>query len=223
MAVINSCRYSSFIQTAVPVVVSVPCGNQFDQQQHVSQQALMNRKVDNMSKRLIIILGPHAVGKMTVGQELAKITNLRLFHNHMSIELSRKLFSDTEQELRVLNGTIRQTVFELFAKGDFPGLIFTYMFAFDRQSEYDYLNNLIELFKSNGAHCCIVELCADFEERIIRNRSENEMRKTSEKYRLNSYDGEILPFENYLKIDNTALSAKEVAKMIQTHFAIADD
>ena len=29
-----------------------------------------------MRKTLVIILGPHAVGKMTVGQELAKITGL---------------------------------------------------------------------------------------------------------------------------------------------------
>ena len=51
-----------------------------------------------MRKTLVIILGPHAVGKMTVGQELAKITGLRLFHNHMSIELSRKLFAPNEKE-----------------------------------------------------------------------------------------------------------------------------
>ena len=50
-----------------------------------------------MSKTLVIILGPHAVGKMTVGQELAKITDLRLFHNHMSIELARKLFAHSEK------------------------------------------------------------------------------------------------------------------------------
>jgi len=42
---------------------------------------------------LVIIIGPHAVGKMTVGQELAKLTGLKLFHNHMSIELVRKFFS----------------------------------------------------------------------------------------------------------------------------------
>lgn len=36
-----------------------------------------------MQKTFVIIMGPHAVGKMTVGQELAKITGLRLFHNHM--------------------------------------------------------------------------------------------------------------------------------------------
>ncbi|MGM9626450.1 MAG: shikimate kinase, partial [Eubacteriales bacterium] len=172
-----------------------------------------------MKKSLVIILGPHAVGKMTVGQELAKITGLRLFHNHMSIELARKLFAHNEKEWHILNESIRQTVFELFAKGDFPGLIFTYMCAFDLQSEFDYLQKLIDLFQSNGADCYVVELCADFEERLVRNQSENrllhkeskrdltaseaEMRRTSETYRLNSYDGERLPFEHYMKIDNT--------------------
>lgn len=117
-----------------------------------------------MQKTLVIILGPHAVGKMTVGQELEKITDLRLFYNHMSIELTRKLFSHSESEWNILNGTIRQTVFELFAKGDFPGLIFTYMCAFDMQSEFDYLNGVISLFKENGANCYVVELCADFDE-----------------------------------------------------------
>ncbi len=36
--------------------------------------------------KLVIIIGNTAVGKMTVGQELMKISDLRLFHNHMSIE-----------------------------------------------------------------------------------------------------------------------------------------
>lgn len=189
-----------------------------------------------MSKTLVIILGPHAVGKMTVGQELAKITDLRLFHNHMSIELTRKLFAHAEKEWRILNETIRKTVFELFAKGDFPGLIFTYMCAFDLQSELEYLQAIINLFQAEGANCYVVELCANFDVRLIRNKSENrlrhkeskrnlewsegEMRATSEKYRLNSYDGEELPFENYLKIDNTDIAPEEVAKRIKNHFAI---
>ena len=154
----------------------------------------------------------------------------------MSIELTQKIFTNSEKEWSVLNETIRKTVFELFAEGDFPGLIFTYMCAFDMQSEFDYLQNVINLFELNGASCYVVELCADFEERLIRNKSENrllykeskrnlewsetEMRNTSEKYRLNSYDGENLPFENYIKIDNTSLAQEEVAKMIQTHFEI---
>ncbi|MBO5788777.1 MAG: AAA family ATPase [Clostridia bacterium] len=189
-----------------------------------------------MQKTLVMILGPHAVGKMTVGQELAKLTDLRLFHNHMSIELTRKLFDHSEKEWRVLNGTIRRTVFELFAKGDFPGLIFTYMCAFDVESEFEYLKSIISLFEENDAECYVVELCADFEERLARNKSENrllhkeskrdiarseaEMRQTSETYRLNSYDGEALPFAHYIKIDNTSLSPDTVARMIIDHFAI---
>ena len=36
--------------------------------------------------KLIFLIGNGAVGKMTVGQELMKLTGLRLFHNHMTIE-----------------------------------------------------------------------------------------------------------------------------------------
>ncbi len=191
-----------------------------------------------MSKKLVILLGPHAVGKMTVGQELSKLTGLRLFHNHMSIELARKLFDHSEKEWGILNGTIRQTVFELFAKGDFPGLIFTYMCAFDLQSELEYLQGIIDLFKANGADCFVVELCADFDVRLVRNKSENrllhkeskrnlewseaEMRRTSEKYRLNSYEGEKLPFENYMKLDNTNLPPEEAARKIMEYFTFEE-
>lgn len=192
---------------------------------------------EKMNKTLVIIIGPHAVGKMTVGQELAKITELRLFHNHMSIELTRKLFASNEKDaFRELNQSIRNKVFEIFSRGDFPGLIFTYMCAFDVEDNIEYLVNLIDRFKVNGARCCVVELCADFELRLERNKSENrlyhkeskrdiewsesEMRRTSEKYRLNSYDGEVLPFENYIKIDNTNRSPEEVANIIKDKFKI---
>ena len=189
-----------------------------------------------MSKTLVIITGPHAVGKMTVGQELAKITDLRLFHNHMSIELSIKLFDFGTPGYRALNETIRKTVFEQFATGDLPGLIFTYMMDFDEPEEFAYLNKIINLFRKNGADCHVVELCADFEERIARNKSENrlahkeskrdlawserEMRHTQATHRLNSREGEILPFESYIKIDNTNLAPDEVAKMIKERFEI---
>ena len=36
--------------------------------------------------KFIMIVGPQVVCKMTVGQELSKITNLKLLHNHMTIE-----------------------------------------------------------------------------------------------------------------------------------------
>ncbi len=189
-----------------------------------------------MCENLVILIGPHAVGKMTVGQELAKHTDLRLFHNHMSIEIPRKLFSGGEKEFRVLKNAIRDTVFDLFANGDFYGLIFTYMCAFDMKEDVDYLVDLIERFETTGTKCHVVELCADFDVRLERNRSENrllhkeskrdlewsenEMRHTDSLVRLNSLEGEKLPFASYLKIDNTCLSPETVAQMIKEHFAL---
>ena len=38
------------------------------------------------------MIGNAAVGKMTVGQELMKLTGLRLFHNHMTIEPVIEIF-----------------------------------------------------------------------------------------------------------------------------------
>lgn len=43
-------------------------------------------------KKFVLIFGPQAVGKMTVGQELAKMTDLKLFHNHMTIDLLEPLY-----------------------------------------------------------------------------------------------------------------------------------
>lgn len=186
--------------------------------------------------KLVVILGPHAVGKMTVGQELAKITGLKLFHNHMTIELVRNFFSihGSEEGAR-LNRLFRQEIFEAVVKSDLPGLIFTYMFAFDDPSEYEYISSLINLYRSHGADTCVVELCADFDVRIERNKTENRLlnkeskrdieksealfRDIEAKYRLNSNENES-PFENYLKIDNTNISPDKVAVMIKDTFKL---
>jgi len=78
--------------------------------------------------KLVLIIGDSAVGKMTVGQKLAKITDLRLFHNHMMIEPVLEIFG-------YFNGKaiagMREVIFEEFAKSEHYGLIFTYMWAFD--------------------------------------------------------------------------------------------
>ncbi len=184
--------------------------------------------------KLVIILGPHAVGKMTVGQELAAVTGLKLFHNHMTIELVRNFFSvHGSEEGRRLNALFRQEIFEAVAKSDLPGLIFTYMFDFNEPSEYEYINSIIRLYEAHKAETCVVELSADFNTRIERNKTENRLLNKPSKrdipkseelfrnleaiYRLNSYDDEV-PFSNYLKIDNTNLTPNEVAVKIREAF-----
>ncbi|AJS58871.1 AAA family ATPase [Paenibacillus sp. IHBB 10380] len=185
--------------------------------------------------KFIIIFGPQAVGKMTVGHELEKITKLKLFHNHMTIELVSPSFSySTEAGKRLVN-LFRQEIFEEVSKSDLYGLIFTYVWAFDLQTDWDYINKISDLFESKGGVVYFVELEAAVEERLERNKSphrlnhkptkrniewsEEDLRSTMEKYRLNSMDGEIKK-ENYIKINNTGVSPIEVANIIKEKFQL---
>ncbi|WP_110113508.1 AAA family ATPase [Bacillus sp. CGMCC 1.16541] len=184
--------------------------------------------------KFVLLFGPQAVGKMTVGQELQKLTDLKLFHNHMTIDLVAPIFEFNSEMWRLVN-LFRTEIFESVAKSDLEGLIFTYVWAFDTQSDWDYISNVCEIFESKGGTVYFVELEADVKERIERNKSPNrlahkptkrnvewseqDLKQTMEKHRLNSYEGEINR-ENYLKINNTHFSAVEVATIIKETFRL---
>lgn len=169
---------------------------------------------------------------MTVGHELTQITELKLFHNHMSIELLHPYFGFERETWRLAN-LLRKELFESFARSNNYGLIFTYVWGFDLQEDWEFVNQTCDIFESKGAEIYFVELEADLEERLIRNKttfrldqkptkrnleqSERDLKKTMEKHRLNSNPGEI-ERRNYLKINNTNLNADEVAKLIKDTF-----
>lgn len=185
--------------------------------------------------KLIIIFGPQAVGKMTVGQELEKITGLKLFHNHMTIELVSHFFNYGTKAGKRLVSLFRNEIFEEVAKSDLEGLIFTYVWGFDIPSDWDYIDKVCNIFESQGGTTYFVELEANLEERLVRNktphrlqhkptkrdieRSERDLLGTAEKYRLNSKPGE-LQRENYIRINNTDLSPETVAEMIKEKFLL---
>lgn len=178
--------------------------------------------------KLVLLFGNGAVGKMTVGQELAQMTGLKLFHNHMTIEPVIEIFGTYNHP--VVN-RMREVVFEEFAKSDNYGMIFTYMWAFDQPSDWEYVERVKKIF--SGAEVYYVELVADQATRLERNKTENRLKhkpskrdveasdnrliSDDKKYRCESLPGEIA-FENYLRIDNTNLSPEEAAKRIKGCF-----
>ncbi|CAI9396800.1 hypothetical protein BACSP_04416 [Bacillus sp. T2.9-1] len=180
--------------------------------------------------KLVFIVGPQAVGKMTVGQELAKVADLKLFHNHMTIDLVSTFFDYGSTAGKRLVELFRKEIFEEVSKSDLNGIIFTYVWAFDQKEDWDYVNQVCELFESRGATVYFVELEAVVEKRIERNKtpnrlehkptkrdiawSENDLKTSMETYRLNSLPGEIKQ-SNYLRINNTYISAEDVAKQIK--------
>lgn len=194
---------------------------------------LLNKIVKYSYMKLVIIFGPHAVGKMTVGHELEKLTGLKLFHNHMTIDMVAPFFSyGTPQGKRLVN-LFRTEIMKEVAESDLPGMIFTYVWWFDDRHDWDYINNVAAIFKEKGAEICWVELEANVDERLIRNKSEHrlnhkptkrdiefsekQLRDNMVNHRLNSLPGEITE-ENYLRIDNTNLEPSLVAEQIKTKF-----
>lgn len=182
--------------------------------------------------KLVMIIGDAAVGKMTVGQELMKITPLRLFHNHMTIEPVIEIFGYFDGKV---TKRLREVFFEEFAKSDNYGMIFTFMWAFNRSEDWAYHDWVRSIFEPYGTEFYYVELIADLQTRLERNTTENRLRhkaskrdidasnarilRDDERFRLESLPGEI-PFENYMKIDNTHLAPDVVAQMIKERFSL---
>ena len=180
--------------------------------------------------KLVFIMGDAAVGKMTVGQELMKITDLRLFHNHMTIEPVLEIFGSFDG--KTIN-ELREVIFRNFAASDNYGMIFTVMMAFDMDSDWAYLEHVKEIFAPYGTEFYYVELIAPQEVRLARNKTENRLSHKASKrdleisdrrllrddanHRCVSYPGEI-PFDNYLRIENADMPAADAARLIKETF-----
>lgn len=182
--------------------------------------------------KLVVLIGDAAVGKMTVGQELMKQTGLRLFHNHMMIEPVIEIFGSFNG---YVTQQLREVIFHEFVKSDNQGMIFTFMWAFDMQSDWDYIRHVSDIFRQQGGEIYYVELVATQEVRLQRNETANRLAHKASKrdleasrqrllrddanYRCVSLPGEI-PFENYLRIDNTDLTPEAAATLIREHFGL---
>ena len=180
--------------------------------------------------RLLILFGAQAVGKMTVGQALTRITPMKLFHNHMAIEPVLELFDDFHSTAIL---RLREVIFEEFAKSDRYGMIFTIQWALNCQEDWDYIAHVADIFEKAGGQVDYCELIAPLDVRLKRNVTENRLREkpskrntersewlimnAEEKYRNVSEPGEI-PFERYLRLENTNLSPEEAAERIAAHF-----
>ena len=182
--------------------------------------------------KLVFLFGDGAVGKMTVGQELAKQTGLRLFHNHLTIEPVIEVFG--EYNGPVVN-ELRDVFFRHFSASNQYGMIFTFMWAFDLKGDWDYVNHIRSIFEPYGTEFYYVELVASQQVRLQRNMTENRVKNKASKrnlevsnkrilemdakYRLESFEGEI-PYDNYIKIDNSNLSPEEAAILIRNRFTL---
>jgi hypothetical protein len=170
---------------------------------------------------LIFLYGYPGVGKLTVARELAKITDFRVFHNHLTVDLLLSVFEFGSPEFVQLRDRIWIDTMTAAARSELPGLIFT--FCPESSVPRDFIVRLKDRLASLGAEISFINLfCPDniLKDRIA-NSSRREFRKLQnfevfEKGKKDGYyDFPVLP-ESAITIDNSNLSAYQVAQQIKS-------
>jgi hypothetical protein len=172
---------------------------------------------------------------MTVGEAIASRTGFRVFHNHQTIDVVLPFFDFGSPPFTRLVSEFRRRLIEEVANSDLPGLIFTFVCAFEIPDDLAELERYAEPFRARGGRVLYVELEATQQERLRRNRgasrlaakptkrdlaaSERNLLELDANHQLNSA-GQFDARADYLRIETTHSEPHDVAGRVIDHFAL---
>ncbi len=185
--------------------------------------------------RLLLITGPPAVGKMAVGREIAARSDFRLFHNHHTIEPLVEIFGYGTEPFNVLNKEFRRRVIEEAARNNVD-LIFTLVWNLADPADTTYVEHVVAPINDARGEIRVLELAADLETRLERNRGESRLAAKPTKRDLEWSDSHVRSMEAFqlntdptgstptaaddfltrhplLRLDTQSLTAAEVAEI----------
>ena len=177
----------------------------------------------------LFIIGAPASGKMTIGQELSRLTDAILFYNHQAIDFALEIYQDYTEEMWEF---VRGMTFSFLGASarNQRSVILTDVIDFSNQYQLMYLKQIQDLLDNFHQEILFVELETSLEERLRRNQTENRLKYKPLKRHIEVSEREILEtaetlqlnsqhqpneLHHYFKINNTNLSAEEAAKQIQ--------
>ena len=172
--------------------------------------------------KLVFLHGAPAVGKLTVARELAALTDARLFHNHLTVDLVSSLFPFGSEPFILLREQIWLAAFAEAARNG-VSLIFT--FNPERTVRERFIQDARDVVEAAGGQVVFVELtCAEAElERRLEDASRKEFDKlvSVEQYRslktAGAFDFPKLP--NGLSLDTAKQLPAESARLIKEFIA----
>lgn len=177
--------------------------------------------------KLLFIYGSPAVGKLTVANEIARLTNFKVFHNHLSIDCIRPIFDyGTPSFIKLIEIIRIETVAEAARVGQ--NLIYTFCYA--KGFDDAHVEKIVAAVESNGGEVCFVLLKADRAELDKRVTEDSRKRigkaKTVEMMSFfhETYDlFSPVPERESLIIDNTNIPAHTAALQIIEHFQLQNN
>jgi hypothetical protein len=174
--------------------------------------------------KLVFIYGAPGTGKLTVAREVSRLTGLRLFHNHLTVDLAASLFEHGSPPYFDYVRHLRIEAFERAAKADVD-LIFTFWYSSISGPSVERYRHVIE---SNDGEVLFTKLhCRPeiLEQRVISPSRQNskklssvqELREAFAQYPTSFVDA--IP-GTQLEIDNSDLEPEVVAEQIVTFFGL---
>ena len=184
---------------------------------------------------LVLLIGPPAVGKMTVGRAIAAASDFRLFHNHHTIEPLLEVFGFGTPAFDALKDDLRIRVIEAAAAHGIR-LVFTFVWPVDEVADELVVRRYLAPYVDRGLPVSFVELYAGLDTRLARNVmadriaakpskadlawSQAHVRESDRTHRLNtdpevpSHADTLLSEHRHLRLDNTDLSPAEAADRV---------
>ena len=173
--------------------------------------------------RLVFLYGPPGVGKLTVGSALSALTEFRLFHNHLTVNLVTSIFPPNSEAWNRLAHQIRLAVFTEAAR-EGVDLILTRAPRTADGAEVARVRTMIAPIRAAGGAVFFVQLHCDREEllrRVQRDTRLAQQKLTDPLVLVEMYDlAATLPFEPQLWLDVTTTPSEEAARQIVEYFQL---
>ena len=177
--------------------------------------------------KLILLYGPPAVGKLTIAQEIARLTGFKVFHNHLTVNLVAAIFPRGTPAYRQLLWDIRYAVFAEAARAHIDGLVFTMVYRRDQESCIAQCVASIERF---GGTVCFVQVYCHAEtmrQRVVREDRKQHGKTTSVEL-LNELlrhwepqsTFEAAPQWDSLSLNTDVLRPVEAARQVIAHYRL---
>ena len=185
--------------------------------------------------QLLLIIGPPAVGKMTVGRAVCVRSDFRMFHNHHTIEPLGEIFGFGTPSFTLLKDEFRRRVIEEAAVTGVR-LVFTFVWPVDDVADAEVVRGYIAPYVERGLPVSFVELYAELGTRLLRNVqpdriaakpskadltwSDAHVRELEQQHRMNtdpdvpSPADAVLAGHPHLRLDNGELTPDEAAERI---------
>lgn len=179
---------------------------------------------------LVVLFGAPASGKAAIGARVAEALGYRFFHNHLTANPVAALFGWVTPKFGVVVDEVRELLFDHAASDpDIPGVVFTFVWAFNEPQDTATLERLCQKFVAQGGTVHLVELRASLEARIGREgtpfRKRNKpnqdnldeaaerQRQFAARYTMHSTETLPLPYP-HLVIDTELMTEEESASQV---------